>query len=813
MTRARMMFRRARLAAGAVPTNSVAPAFSGPTTVGATLTASTGTWTGSPTGYVYQHQQSDDGSTGWADISGATSQTFSPGAGLTAKYVRPGVRASNAYGSALAYAYGAAVGPIADAPLIPTIAPTNQWTGTAGTGFGTANPNAPLDPTRDGPKAMGRLLTTPQISFGEDHTIVVTADAYGGVSTVRAWCEGNSVDLTLGQVPYTDANGVSRELRGYSVALDHAAIMALNPTGDMYVYFEIVPILSSVIQTRVIGPYHYYARAPGVGAGKVYDYEVRVIPGSPAVAGVSYPTIIAALNYMQSVSAKFPHILLSGDGQRFTTAGTVTTIRNAATSWAIIEAEPGTTAYLGNDDTTWTLPGYDGLCFRGSSIVMEVYRMTNNGTWAMRSHAGAFNWFWCDGIEITGGTPNPANGGTGSGAKAMFYGNPPSVYFFSRNNSNPYNWYFTEVNAHDLPGYGIQHAELIRNSTLTMVSGSGCELNHGAIHGLDISKCDGVQTGFRVDMPAFVLTYTGSATVAEYAKVRQDNGGVAGANGRSSFLYFYEDSASPTHTITITNGSGASNTTVQSVIDQINALPNWSATTPATDGTILNAAFLSLPGLAPSLGISKRVITAPQQFITIADVHANTITMDGTTGTVFENTLIEFVNGFSLIEQASLAINTVKDLSIRNCSFQDISVVSGYPVQNSIITGTTLNHILIDALTMTGVGNTLQIGKATPPSVNATFGPYSKFSRIAAEGIFRVATNDPNLEIDKVAIRTSTIPANATNSVDLGDIAEDTMYVDPAAIPPNLTPLAPLQFGDGTWAGRYLPDGSEQEAA
>ena len=345
---------------------------------------------------------------------------------------------------------------------------------------------------------------------------------------------------------------------------------------------------------------------------------------------------------------------------------------------------------------------------------------------------------------------------------------------------------------------------------MDMVSGSGCELNPGAIHGLDISRCDGVQTGLRTNMAAFSISYTGSASVAQIEKVRQDNGTTAGGNGRSSYLYLYEDSPTPTHTITITTNSGASNTLVQSVIDQINALPGWVATTPADPASILNAAFLSVPGSAPSVGIVKRTVTStPQPLITIADVHANAITMDGTTGVTFENSPLEFINGFSLVTAASIAINTARDLSMRNCSFQDISVTAGHTNQNSIIAGT-LSHILIDSTTITGTNNTLQIGSTGGA---ATFDAYSKLSRLALEGLTRVNTTDPDLVMDSICVRTLTLPSGTTNSQALSGAAESTMYADAGAEPPDLTPLAPLELPDGTWAGRYLPDGSEQLAA
>lgn len=60
------------------PVNTVAPVVSGTPNAGQTLTCSTGTWSGA-TSYTYQWQRSSSptGATGWSDITGATSNSYS----------------------------------------------------------------------------------------------------------------------------------------------------------------------------------------------------------------------------------------------------------------------------------------------------------------------------------------------------------------------------------------------------------------------------------------------------------------------------------------------------------------------------------------------------------------------------------------------------------------------------------------------------------------------------------------------------------------------------------------------------------------
>lgn len=84
----------------AKPVNSVAPAITGSETVAETLTADSGTWTGAPTPtYAYQWQSSDNGTTGWTNITGAKSATYEIQAADESKFLRCTVTATNTLGS------------------------------------------------------------------------------------------------------------------------------------------------------------------------------------------------------------------------------------------------------------------------------------------------------------------------------------------------------------------------------------------------------------------------------------------------------------------------------------------------------------------------------------------------------------------------------------------------------------------------------------------------------------------------------------------------------------------------------------------
>jgi hypothetical protein len=80
------------------PTNVEPPAVSGTAQEGQTLTATTGTWTDSPTGFAYQWQRSGDGQS-WSDVGGAQDSGYTPSADDLGSLLRVTVSASNGGGT------------------------------------------------------------------------------------------------------------------------------------------------------------------------------------------------------------------------------------------------------------------------------------------------------------------------------------------------------------------------------------------------------------------------------------------------------------------------------------------------------------------------------------------------------------------------------------------------------------------------------------------------------------------------------------------------------------------------------------------
>ena len=93
---------RAVAVAAAVPGNTALPTISGTAKDAQTLTATNGTWSGSPTSYAKQWQRCDSAGANCTNISGATAATYVLASADVGSKIRVKVTATNASGSASA---------------------------------------------------------------------------------------------------------------------------------------------------------------------------------------------------------------------------------------------------------------------------------------------------------------------------------------------------------------------------------------------------------------------------------------------------------------------------------------------------------------------------------------------------------------------------------------------------------------------------------------------------------------------------------------------------------------------------------------
>lgn len=107
------------------PSNLTLPTISGTTTTGQALSTTDGTWSGSPSSYAYQWRRCDASGASCADISGATSSSYTLAAGDVDATIRVVVTATNGSGSTPATS--------AQTAVIAGIAPTAGTVSISGT--------------------------------------------------------------------------------------------------------------------------------------------------------------------------------------------------------------------------------------------------------------------------------------------------------------------------------------------------------------------------------------------------------------------------------------------------------------------------------------------------------------------------------------------------------------------------------------------------------------------------------------------------------------------------------------------------------
>jgi hypothetical protein len=195
----------AAVASAAVPQNTAAPTISGTAKEGSTLTASTGTWTNSPTSFAYQWQRCASDGTGCGDVNGATDKTYTPTSGDVSHTARVVVTATNADGKASASSEPSAIVDSKNGPS-NTVKPTVTGTAVVGEQLRVSNGSWSPTPTSfsrqwqrcnaDGngclniSGATGATYGVRSADVGHRLRALVTARASGGTATAVSNASG-----------------------------------------------------------------------------------------------------------------------------------------------------------------------------------------------------------------------------------------------------------------------------------------------------------------------------------------------------------------------------------------------------------------------------------------------------------------------------------------------------------------------------------------------------------------------------------------------------------------------------------------------
>jgi hypothetical protein len=174
--------------ASATPSSTAAPVISGTTTDGATLSASTGTW--SPSGTVsYQWQRNT--ASGWTNIAGATSSTYTLTSQDVGAQIDVVVTETNSDGSGMATA--ASAGPVTEPPSTP-VTPSQPTTPTSTQPTPTSDQPSTTTPSTTTPKpptvTVPKVLVAPALSgpatLEAGSTITASSGTYSGaIATVQ----------------------------------------------------------------------------------------------------------------------------------------------------------------------------------------------------------------------------------------------------------------------------------------------------------------------------------------------------------------------------------------------------------------------------------------------------------------------------------------------------------------------------------------------------------------------------------------------------------------------------------------------------
>jgi hypothetical protein len=150
--------------AQAGPVNTAPPTISGDTTVGSTLTASQGTWTGSSITFAYQWRRCDVSGANCTAISGATNTTYVIASGDAGSTLRVAVTGTDATGGNTVVSTQTAVVTTAPAPPA-TGCPTDKSSGPVNIANVTSPAHLVIDKQQSTPSVIGRNTQTIVLRF------------------------------------------------------------------------------------------------------------------------------------------------------------------------------------------------------------------------------------------------------------------------------------------------------------------------------------------------------------------------------------------------------------------------------------------------------------------------------------------------------------------------------------------------------------------------------------------------------------------------------------------------------------------------
>ena len=213
----------------AAPTNTSPPTISGAAQQGQTLSASSGTWTGSPTSYAYQWRRCDATGGACASISGASAQSYLLGASDVGFTIRVRVSATNAGGSTSADSAASALVSAAPSSTNLCLNPSFETNPVEYTFYGSGTATWASDAAHTG-SLSAKLVTTDGSLNRWTQSFSVTPGQHYQLAT---WVKTSSGSGSLAASFWNGGtySGVTYETQGVSGDWQRIALTVTVPSG------------------------------------------------------------------------------------------------------------------------------------------------------------------------------------------------------------------------------------------------------------------------------------------------------------------------------------------------------------------------------------------------------------------------------------------------------------------------------------------------------------------------------------------------------------------------------------------------------
>ena len=554
------------------PVFETSPSISGEAEVGQVLTANDGIVSG---GSITGRNWLKDGGV----LVGETNSTYTIIADDEGAEISVQVLASGPFGDSSETS--AAVGPISSAILEPSA----SWDGTAGSGFAST----PTDPARTTAKPIAVPLFVPRQVVTDTIKIGVGGASNNGgtlfddlgIDYVDFMFEGETVRVSSPSLEeFTRPDGSTYKLFGWWVVLKKPS----GTEGTAELYYEAVPKDTSM-QNRVAGPFDF-----GL-FDTAHDLELTVAASG---VGADHTSIGDAFNAIASANATRPKITVIESGDYSIAGGSLPThtcdfrCKIEATVPVTFTEPPPVSPF----DFTRIRPRVNPLHFTGSNVTHDFVETLQFDPLTV----GQAPWY-SNGAKIrqSRGRDDLWRKIPRNIIPALFAGAAGSTV------------YLTEADIQDVNDPGDK-AALVRGCVVT---DTWADLFQGAQVVVGNKVTNHSSAFYYTNVEALSVQYTGSAATATLSRT--------GGN-----VICKEDGAAVL-TFAVPNTEAAyladTNYRVASVVDAINALPDWTATLLDDSRA---AAYISFPGTTNGAGFNNLdVKTTAQSFPTHFDIHSD----------------------------------------------------------------------------------------------------------------------------------------------------------------------------------------------